>query len=47
MIEVIDFFFEILSKVWNAITSYWLLGASFLILVLGFVVDLVKQSKEQ
>ena len=47
MIQVIDFLFQILSKVWSAITGSWLLAMSFLILVIGFVVDLVKQSQSQ
>lgn len=47
MIQVIDFLFETLGKVWNVIVSQWILSVSFLTLVLGFVVDLVKSTKQQ
>lgn len=46
MNQVIDFFFTVLGFIWNTINQYWLLSMAFLITVIGWVVDLVRGSRQ-
>ena len=47
MTLVINFFFDIVGDLWTLITDYWILSVFVLITVLGFIVDLVKNSREK
>lgn len=47
MTLVINFFFSMLGDLWDLITDYWILSVFVLITVLGFIVDLVKRSREK
>lgn len=46
MIDVVDFFFQLLNDLWTCITSYWVLSIAVLITVIGWIVDLVKSTKQ-
>lgn len=39
-ILVIDYFFEVLTDIFNLLTSNWFFGFIFLTLVLSFIIDL-------
>lgn len=47
MTLVINFFFSMMSDLWDLITDYWILSVFVLITVLGFIVDLIKKSREK
>lgn len=47
MTLVINFFFDIVGDLWDLITDYWILSIFVLITVLGFIVDLIKKSREK
>lgn len=46
MTDVIDFFFQILGDLWSLISSYWILSMCVLITVIGWVVDLVRGTRQ-
>ena len=46
MTYIIDFFFEVVGKLWNLITTYWILSMSVLITVISWVVDLVRGTRQ-
>ncbi len=47
MSDVINFFFNILGDLWSLITRYWVLSWAIMITLIGFVIDLVKQSQSK
>lgn len=47
MTQVIDFLFDTLGKVFNTISSNWLLTMSLLIAILSLIIDLVIISKQK
>lgn len=44
MIDVIDFFFQLLNSVWTLIVSQWLFASSFVLVVIGWVISLINGS---
>lgn len=46
MTDVIDFFFDLMRQFWTLISAYWILSMSVLITVIGWVVDLVRGSRQ-
>lgn len=46
MTDVIDFFFTTLGQLWSVITASWVLSMAVLITVIGWVIDLVRASKQ-
>lgn len=46
MTDVIDFFFDLMRQFWALISAYWILSMSVLITVIGWVVDLVRGSRQ-
>lgn len=44
MNSVTDFVFSNLASVWSLITSYWLLSQFILVILIGLVVNLVRQT---
>ena len=46
MLQVVDFFFQILGQMWTVITDSWILSMSVLIACIGLVIDLVKASEQ-
>lgn len=46
MIEVTDFFFQIMGSLWSMIVQSWLLSMSVLIIILGWIIGLVNGSRQ-
>lgn len=47
MTEVINFFFSLISSVWQVIKSQWIISIFVLISIFGFIVDLIIKSREK
>lgn len=47
MTDVIGFLFTTLGDVWAVIVSNWILSFSALTVIIGYIVVLVKESREQ
>ena len=43
--QVIDFMFTIWNSMWFTIKSYWILSFGVMVIILGYIVTLLKQSK--
>ena len=46
-IQVIDYIFNLCMTIWNFMMSSWLIAVFVMILVLGFIVDLVINTRSQ
>lgn len=46
MIQVTDFFFQIMGSLWSMIIQSWLLSMSVLIIILGWIIGLVNGSRQ-
>lgn len=46
MIQVTDFFFQIMGSLWSMIVQSWLLSMSVLIIILGWIIGLVNGSRQ-
>ena len=44
MNDVVDFYFSLLGSSWALIVSHWILSFGILLLILGLVIDLIKDS---
>lgn len=45
MSDVIDFWFDINVEIWSLVVSHWILSISVLIMVIGWIINMVNNTR--